>query len=506
MPIAFNQVPPDLRVPWFAAEINSGPPEFAGNSPIVLIGRADDDYCEPLTLVPVGSEDPNDIAGPGTMGADQILHARRQNRTGLMYFMSLPDPENATFAEGSLVFSGKATKNGVFTVYIAGQRYDTIVRKGDMPATVATNVVRRINGGYVKFDRQMRCVLRAVIGATTATVRLVARQSGFEFNAVKIQRSLDGDERGSPGITAAITQPVGGVGSPELAAGLATLTTKQLDWFSSPYSTDPHLDTIRDFFAERWNPMVSLDGHYITVRNGTLSDLTAFGLTRNDPHATIMAITAVPHPPWVWAASLAGEIAFRKNLGRSLSQAIEIVRPMQTLVLSGLRPPPSGFELGTADRQALLSSGLSTFVARPDGQVACDRIITTYQLNDAGLMDTTFLDIESVATAAYTKRYFKNALLGRYPRHAMREDNPTGIVGVVTPDQARGCVIHAYEDLAAAGIVRQSNDFAANARVEFDYGNSRANFYLPVALSDALRVFAANITLFRNFTPATALL
>ena len=266
---------------------------------------------------------------------------------------------------------------------------------------------------------------------------------------------------------------------------------------------------MRDFLSDsgsgRWSPLVGLEGHYISSSEGNLSTLTTFGLTRNDRHVTLLGTNQFPQSRWCWVAALGGEIAFRKNLGRPLATAIEIARPMQTLVLEGLRPPKDAANIFAApDRDSLLRNGISTVVFREDGQAACDRIITTYRTNDAGLPDTTFLDIEAIAIAAYVKRYMKNALLGTYPRHAMQEDNPGAIQGVVTPPQAKACVIHAYTELNRAGVVRQVDLFAQYLIVQFDYDNDRANFYLPVSKAAALRVFAANITLFSNLTDQNA--
>lgn len=504
--IAFNQVPDDILVPLFAVEVNAGPPPYSSRSRTLLLGLADPILCPPNTPVIVGDDDPNDICGIGTIGAEMLLYARRENSIGEIYFLNLEVAQTAVPAVGGWTITGTATKSGTLVRYIGGEPYAIVVRKGQTAASVAAALVARVNKGYRRFNRYMRSPVTASIGTPTNKVVLTANHGGTECNSLRLQDSrLSGDERNVPGIFVTTTAMAGGVGGGDLAAGLASVAAMQFDFVGGPYSSTSHLDTMRDFLADRWNPLSQLDGHYITHRSDTLGGLTAFGATRNDPHTTILGTLSYPQPPWVITASLTGQIGLRKNLGRSLANAIEIARPMQTIVLSGLRgPQDEGNIFGAADRDALLRNGISTTTVRPDGQVACDRIITTYRTNDSGLEDRTFLDIEAVMIAAYVKRYMKNAVLGQYPRHVLREDNPNRIMGVATPDQLEACVIQAYNELHGAGIVRQKERFAEYVRVRADYENDRANFYLPISEAAQLRVFAVNLTMFLNLTPAAA--
>ncbi len=180
-----------------------------------------------------------------------------------------------------------------------------------------------------------------------------------------------------------------------------------------------------------------------------------------------------PQAVWVIAASLCGDIAFTKNLGRSLANAIEIARPMQTRILRGLRPPKDPNAIfGTADRDSLLRNGISTFTVTADGQIACDRIVTTYRVNASGLSDRTWLDIEDIAIAAYSARYFRTKIQGTYPRSALMEDNPANLQGVVTLIDLEQTSVHAATDLHRAGIIRQLDLFVSNIRIFADYATT----------------------------------
>lgn len=508
MAIAFNQIPDDVRVPLFLAEVNAGPPVYSSVSRMLLIGRADPDVMEPLTLVNVGSTDPSELFGYGTMLADMVAYARQINKQGEIYAIAVPQDAGSVQAEGAITFTGTAKANGQMYVFICGEKYSIRVKQGDTAEVVANRFKERIQKGYNKFGMRFGPpVLARIEAGSPTTVKLKARHAGNEGNDIRVNRAWEGDPARVRGIKVEWTPMTGGLGGGGLAGALALIAGEQFDWIASPYVNKASLDAVKDFMRERWDPFTQLDGHYVTAKNGTLANLTAEGLEHNDPHITIMGTYQVPQPNWCVAASLCAQIAFSKNLGRGLGSAVEIARPMQGLTLVGITPPRDATAIFTpVERETLLRSGISTYTFGTDDQMRCERIITTYRINGADLLDTTFLDIESVCVAAYVKRYMKTRILGQYPRHVMREDNPNAIQGVVTPDQMRSTLIHAYDELSAAGIVRQSNEFAQYLLVEFDYDNDRAGIYLPVAQAAALRVFAVNLTMFKSLTAASALL
>lgn len=506
-PVSFENTPSDVLVPAYMVEFNAGPPSYSGTSRQVILGRALPTSLVALrgVLTNVGSQSPAGLCGLGSMGAEQILYARQQNPIGEILFLDTTSSlgANPQAATGTLTFAGTATSSGTVTRYLGGERYDVNVATGDTADVVAAAFVARFAQGYTKFNTRMLAPVTAAVkaggSAASTDVTLTARHAGSETNGWRIEAGLDGDESEVPGITVTIVPMANGVGEVDLAAVLAKLGTQNADWLCGPYNTAAQLNVVRDFLSDggsgRSSPLVGLLGHYTTHKEGNLNDLTAFGQTRNDRHVTIAGLYQWPQASWCISASLCGEIAFLKNLGRSLATAIEIARPMQTRVLRGLRAPKDPNALfGMADRDSLYRNGISGFVQTADGQMACDRIVTTYRVNPAGLSDRTWLDIEDIAIAAYAARYFRTKLLGTYPRCTLAEDNPAGIQGVATPQDLEDTSVHAATDLYRAGLIRQLNLFIVNIRIFCDYQNDRANFFLPITAAAQLRVFAANQT------------
>lgn len=514
MTVAFTNMPGTLRTPLFYAEVNAGIPPYSGLSRLLLIGRRLAGAAAvlagglaPLVAKNIGSVDPNYLAGRGSMLAEQMVYARAANPTGEIWVIDAGDPVGAQAATGSITITGTSTSSGTLVRYIAGRRYEVVVANGDTAAVVAANLAAAIGRGYTVFNRRMGAPV--TVTASTGVVTLTALHTGSEGNAIRIEAGLDGDEIDPPGLTVAIAAMSGGAGDIDMAATLAALGPTQFDWIAGPYSTTAQLNAARDFLSDtgsgRWSPTVQLDGHYITHAFGNVSALTALGAARNNRHESIIGLLNTPNTPWAIGAMVAGWTAFSKNLGRALSEAVEIARPLQTLVLSGIRPPKAlSDRWQISDTETLYANGISALSVNADNTVAIQRLLTTYQSNAYGQADQTFLGIETIAIAAYVKRYLKQIVTSTYPRHVLKDDNPGNVQGIVTPDQIKAQIIHGYRQLYVAGLVEKPDLFAQYLTVERSSDPNRVNAYLPVDVSNQFIVFAANITIFPELTDANA--
>jgi len=511
--VAFNNMPGDIRVPLFYAEVNAGVPPYSGTSRLVLLGRKTAGGSA-TSMVPrnLGSADPNALFGAGSMLALMAAAARWHNPVGEIWVLPVADPSGTPeAASGSIAITGTAIASGTLVRYIAGERVQVTVAAGDTATVVGAALAAAVGKGFTRYGRTLGHPVTAANNAGTVT--LTARHAGTEGNSIRIEAGLDGDEVDPPGLTVAIASPTltGGTGDVDMAAALAALGAEPFDWIAGPYASTAQLDAVRDFLSDsgsgRWSPTVGLDGHYLTYLDGNLSTLTAFGSGRNDRHVTIKGGLNSPTAPWQHAAVDGAITAFSKNLGRSIAEAVEIARPLHTLVKQGVRPPKaSADQWKLADRDALYRNGIAADVVRADGQVAIERMVTTYRTNDWGQSDITFLDIETLAIAAYVKRYIKTRITSLYPRHVLKDENPTSQQGIVTPKQLRAAIIHAYGELYDAGLVEKPDLFAQYLIVERSADPNRVNAYLPIDVANQFRVFAANITIFPELNDQIAAL
>lgn len=499
MAVAFNNMPGTIRVPLFYAEINAGVAPFAGGSRQVLIGhKLSGGSATVGALVNLGGSNPNVLFGQGSMLAEQALFARRMDPTGEIYCLPIAEPSGGAAAAGAIAITGAATAAGVLTRFIGGERVSVAVASGDSAATVAARLNAAINAGYTKFNRAMKFAVSSTV--STGTLTLTARHAGELGNAIRIESDLEGPEPDAPGLTVTVTAMADGAGTVDLAAALALLGSAPADWISGPFATTTQLNAVRDFLSDagsgRNAPTVQLGGFYTTAISGNLSTVTSFGQGRNDRHVSIEAANNAPNTPWARAAALNGAIARSKNLGVSISEAVEISRPLQTIILEGIKPPKSLIDRwGQADLESLFQSGLAGCTVDASGQVRISRVCTTYQKNAFDQPDATFLDVETYAQGEYIRRYLRHAVEANFPRHVLKDENPRNLQGVATPVSIGNVVDHAYKELCDWGIAENFDLFVKSRIVERSSDANRVNVFIPADVANQLKVFAANITI-----------
>lgn len=500
MSVLFNNIPSNLRVPLFYAEVNAGQSPFQGPSRTLLIGQKIA-AGSAVVNVPIRLDgDPQELAGAGSMLAEMAHWARQNHPFGEIWLLPIADPAGVAQTHTITVAVGILGSTGTVSVYIGGEKVSISVNATDSNAVVAAALSAAINEGYYKFGRQLTFpVLASVL---TNVVTLTARNVGALAGKQSILKDLVGDE-GPLQTHLTIAAGVTGTGTPTLGAPLAALGDQEYDFICAPYADTTSLDVMKDFLGStsgRWSPIQQLYGHYFAVMFDTFSNVAAFGAGRNDPNASIMGVAASPSSPWRWAAAYGARIANDKNLGGEVDQAYRISRPVQTLDLVGIRPPQSRVDWWTiTQRNQLYQDGIAGFKVQIDGTVMMDRVVTTYQTNSYSQPDITWLDVETRLQMVYFVRYMRQRITQKYGRHALADDNPQGNPGIVTAKILKAECIHVYVELENGGLVENSDLFARSLVVERSSDPNRVNAYLPVDVVNQFRVFAANATTFLQY-------
>lgn len=489
--VAFNNIPGNLLVPFFYAEINSGGTPFQGNPRVVLLGQKTNagSAVSNKVIGPIQSEREADaFFGVGSMLSAMFRIARRAAPFQPIWALALPDPAGAA-AAGSISMTAPGV-TGAAILHVLGRRLTFQVNAADTAAQVATKIAATINAALLP-------VVAAVDGTTASKVNVTARHVGALGNGLEVTYAADEANV----LTSANTTVValsGGSGVPDLIAPLANLGDQEFDFLAGPYADAPSLNAMRDFLDDtsgRWSPSQQLYGHYFTVLFNTLSSLVTFGNGRNDQHVTIIGSQVSPTPVWEWAAS-AGAVA-----SAHLGDAPEVSRPLQTLVLPGVLPPTdSSVWWDIPDRQALYADGIAGCKVRPDGLVAIDRLVTTYQTTAAGVGDATFRDVETMFQLMFIVRYLRSAVSNKHSRQALADENPFNLDTIATPRSVKTTLVHAYNDLVALGVTEKPDLFAQYVVVERDLNDaSTLDAYLPVDVINQLRVFKGNVTAFLQY-------
>jgi phage tail sheath gpL-like len=498
MPVSFDRIPSNIRVPLFYAEISAREAAyFAMNQPTLLIGP----------MLPTGKATPLEpvlvtdfsqaagLFGAGSVLADMVGYYRRNDQVGTVWCIPHAAPANAVAATLTDTIDGTAGASSMIAVYLAGERYSIPVAQGDTGPDICTRLAELINGDAFAL---VTAEAPPPTG-TSGTISYLARQPGSlgnEINRIWNWRGVTGGEIIPPGITitAEGTDPTvlngplhGGAGEPDLDPVVAAMGDDEYDFIGLPYSDADSLNTLQEELNDvtgRWAWSRQIYGHVFAAKMGTPQALADFGITRNDPHCSVLGFAQSPTVSWRRAAALTGEAA--------TSLRIDPARPLQTLTLVGVIPPQRGKRFKLADNNTLLYSGIATEM-EAGGATAIQRCITTYRVNMWNQPDPSWLDVQTPATLAYIVRFLRQRITQKFGRHKLANDGtPFGFgQAIVTPRIIRAELIAAYSELMFAGVCENMEAFKAFLIVERDAQDpNRVNVLLPPDLINQLRIFA----------------
>ncbi len=485
MAVSFSNIPANLRVPLFYAEVDASQAGyFVQQQRALLVGQLlSTGSAEADTPVMVSSPDQaRTLFGAGSVLARMMAAYRANDDFGEVWCLPLADDDDAVAATGTIALTGTATAAGTLVVYIAGQRVLQGVAASDTAAAVATALAATINAATD---------LPVTASASTGTVTLTARNTGPLGNDIDVQlnyRGVRGGEATPAGLNVTVTALSSGATAPSLSAGLAALGDEEFDFIAAPYTDSTSLDAIKimmDDQTGRWAWSRQVYGHVFSAKRGTVSELSTFGAARNDPHVSVMGYVDSPTPPWEWAAALTAQAA--------KSIRADPARPLQTLPLVGVLAAPVSSRFTMSERQVLLFDGVATHMTGPDGTVRIERCITTYQSNAFGQADPSYLDVETLFTLAYIIRRMRNAITMKFPRHKLANDGTSFGPGqaIVTPKVIKAELIAEYSAMENLGIVENMAAFKANLVVERNATDpNRVDVLYPPDLVNQLRVFA----------------
>ncbi|AMB85789.1 phage tail protein [Pseudomonas agarici] len=485
MAIGFSNIPADLRVPLFYAEMDNSAANSASSTlRRLIVAQVNDNATSPevggLVLVSSLAVAKN-IGGQGSMLASMYDTWRKSDPIGEIWCLPLRNSTGAV-AESDLQLSGAATESGVLNLYVAGVRVQAVVVSGATAAQAATTLALQINAAA---DLPVSAV------ATDGTVTLSCKWTGDSGNDISLQFNRLGKSNGEQtpaGLTIVTAKMAGGAGVPDQVAALAALGDEPFEFICQPWSDAASLSAWQaamDDNVGRWSWSKQLFGHVYTAKRGTLGTLVAAGQARNDQHMTLLALEpGVAQPFWIQAAALAARTAVFISADAS--------RPTQSGSLPGVDPAPASERFTLTERQSLLSYGIATAYYE-GGYVRIQRAITTYQKNAYGQADNSYLDSETMHQSAFIVRRLQSVITSKYGRHKLAADGTRFGAGqpIVTPSTIRGELIAQYAKLELEGHVENAELFAEHLIVERDVQDpSRINVLFPPDYINGLRVFA----------------
>lgn len=480
--VAFNNIPSNIRVPLFYAEMdNSAAGTFQQNYRALLIGQTLKNEGLNIAKLATSQGTIDELTGVGSM-ISEMLKAFRKNESMMeVWVLPIADDAAGVAATGSITFSGTAQESGVLSLYIAGKLISIPVSSTNDASTISSAAASAINAMP---DVSVTAV------SVDESVTLTAKWKGLTGNDIDIRFNYLGEiggEKTPTGVAFTISKMSGGVLNPSIEEALANLGDEEFDFIALPYSDTTNLNLVRDFMNDstgRWSYAKQIYGHVYAAMNADVSSAQTFGTTRNDQHCSIMPHNGTPSPVWETASMLTAQEA--------KSRSIDPARPTQTLPLTGMLAPDVKDRFTMTERNTLLFNGMSTFAIQ-SGVCQIERVVTTYQKNAYGQADNSYLDVDTLHTSAYVLRAMRQRITQKYGRHKLADDGARFAAGqpIVTPNIIRAELISLYSELELQGLVENSELFQEHLIVERDKNDvNRINVLFPPDYVNQLRVFA----------------
>ncbi|WP_025127698.1 phage tail sheath subtilisin-like domain-containing protein [Pseudomonas sp. PH1b] len=485
MAIGFSNIPADIRVPLFYAEMDNSAANSASSAMRRLIvaqvndNQTGDDLGKLVLVSSVALA--KSIGGQGSMLASMYETWRKTDPVGEIWCLPLHSTEGSV-AKAEVKITGAASESGLLNLYVGGVRVQASIVSGTTAVQAASALALKVNAALD---------LPVTATAVEGTVTLNAKWTGDSGNDISLQLNRLGKSNGEQtpaGLTLVLGKMAGGTGVPDQVAALAALGDEPFEFICMPWTDTASLNAwqaVMDDSTGRWSWAKQLFGHVYSAKRGTVGTLVAAGQARNDQHITLQALeNGVPQPVWVQAAALAART--------SVFISADASRPTQSGSLPGVDPAPASERFTLTERQSLLNYGIATAYYE-GGYMRIQRAITTYQKNAYGQADNSYLDSETMHQSAFIVRRLQSVITSKYGRHKLAADGTRFGAGqpIVTPSTIRGELIAQYAKLELEGHVENAELFAEHLIVERDVQDpSRVNVLFPPDYINGLRVFA----------------
>jgi phage tail sheath gpL-like len=482
--IAFDTIPNDVRVPLAYVEFDSTRAQSGiadENYTLLVIGQllaAATVAAGVPTLVQSGAQGET-FFGRGSMLANMINALKGANRHVKTIAIALDDDPAAVAATSTITITGAATASGTLMLYVGGKRVPVPVTSGDSATIVGSSITTAIGA-----DTALPVTSADALGVVTLT----ARNAGIAGNNIDVRTNYYVGDATPAGLAVAIVAMVGGLTNPDVSTAITAMADTWYQAIAFPYTDTTSLLVLSTELTSRFGGLRQIDGLAYTAYAGTSAITDTFGGTQNSPHISTMGIGASPTPPWIWAAVIAVVAAAALDA--------DPARPMQTLVLPGILPPDAPDRWTFDERDLLLHNGISTSVVDPGGSVMIERLITNYQQNANNIADTSYLNVNTLATLSYIRFATRARITTKYPRYKLAGDTVKVAPGqfVVTPSIIRAEMIALAQELFGAGIIEDMKQFKADLVVQIDANDpDRVNVLSSPNLINQLRIVAEQI-------------
>lgn len=270
---------------------------------------------------------------------------------------------------------------------------------------------------------------------------------------------------------------VEGEGEPDIKAALDATALGGFTILVPAWYSQTALTALRTHIQLYTNSMEQQGIIGVAALTSTLSAATTLATSLNSGAISLAVLPGTPSTARQVAAAYAAMIASEEDPAR----------PLNTLVLTGIKVPPVTQRLGRTEQETALANGVTPLEVAAGDVIQIVRAVTTYTKSAAGATDVSLLDLTTIRTLYYVRMACRDRIRLRFPRSKLSKK---------TPDAVRGELLDVLLKLEELEIVEEVEANAASLVVERSLQDvNRLNAAIPTDVVNGLHVFAGRIDL-----------
>lgn len=403
------------------------------------------------------------LFGRGSQAHRMVKAAIKANRYLQLYVMPIADSGTGVAATATVTVTGPATAAGSVTVNVMGTELVVPVANADTATAVGAAIAAAINAVGD---------LPVTAANAAGTVTLTAKNKGLVGNNMKVTAAA-----AATGITAVASAFAAGLNNPDLVAPLAAAQQGGHEILCVPYQASADLTALRTHLTFVSGPMEQRRAIGVYGITSSLATGTTLSSTLNYERFNQALLPGTMTTAEELAAAYAAVIAFEEDPAR----------PLNTLALTGVAPPPIASRLSRTEQESALANGATPLEVGPGEVVQIVRAITNYVLNAQAVPDISWLDLTTVRTMDYVTKACRERIALRFPRDKLSARTPARVRSELLD------VLYKLEELEIVEEVEANKDGLIVERDSQD--PNRLNAKIPVDVVNGLHVFAGRMDL-----------
>ncbi|MHB1305375.1 MAG: phage tail sheath subtilisin-like domain-containing protein [Acidiphilium sp.] len=412
--ITYDEIPFDIQVPGTYTEVGANYSQaglISYPAKALIIGQMlASGTAVANTPYPIyAPDDAVGLFGGSSIAADAAAAFIAANPWTRLFVIGVPDAAGAVKASATATISGTATASGTLAVYLGATRIAVPVAIGDTAQTVVGSLMATF--GTLQ---QAGTLFAATASSAAAVVTFDAEHGGTLGNTIDLRLNAQPGDATPQGITVALTPFSGGATDPTIATALNAIASSWYTDIGIVWNDATNVGLLEAALATRYTAMGKLDAHGYRVIGGTPGTVQAAQAAYNCKFASTIAAQNPLDPTWRWMGAFTGVAAYYLSQDPS--------RQLRSLSLPGITAPAAADLYDDAERQILLTAGISTFTVEVDGTVALERVVTEYLTSADGAPDKFWHDIVAPRTMSRIRYDWNGYISLVYPRNKLADD------------------------------------------------------------------------------------